>query len=160
MPFPFSVTQDPAMKALRKLYVPVVALALAGTAASAYAASPAQMARTRIADIAAGKVSAVMAGYGADPVLEWVGGPLNGRYVGADKIRAVWAKFAKANPMLKDSISHVSVAANPAGATVSADVRFVGKATIPVRYVLTYRAGKLVDEVWQIDPKLGKAGGY
>lgn len=144
----------------RKLFVSVAALALAGTAVSAYAASPAQMARDRIAEIAAGNVSAVMAEYGSDPMLEWVGGPLNGRYVGTDTIRTVWAKFAKANPMLKDSISHVSVAANPAGATVSADVRFVGKATIPVRYVLTYRAGKLVDEVWQIDPKLGKAGSY
>jgi hypothetical protein len=46
-------------------------------------------------------------------------------------------------------------AANPAGATVTADVKFIGKKTIPVRYALTYRKGRLVDEIWQIDPKLG-----
>lgn len=44
--------------------------------------------------------------------------------------------------------------ANPKGATVSANVQFEGKAPIKVRYVLTLREGKIVNEVWQIDPKL------
>ena len=44
----------------------------------------------------------------------------------------------------------------PWTATVTADVKFIGKNTIPVRYVLTYRGEDLVTEIWQIDPKLGR----
>ncbi len=35
-----------------------------------------------------------------------------------------------------------------------AKVMFQGQSAIKVRYVLTYRDGKIVDEIWQIDPKL------
>ena len=48
--------------------------------------------------------------------------------------------------------------ANPKGATVTANVEFQGKAAIKIRYVLTYRDGKIVNEVWQIDPNL--SSGY
>ena len=61
---------------------------------------------------------------------------------------------------LKADISHLQEAANPKGATVTADVVFKGKTAIPVRYVLTYRDGKLVAEIWQIDPRLASQGGY
>jgi hypothetical protein len=33
----------------------------------------------------------------------------------------------------------------------------MGKNSIKVRYVLTYRDGKIASEVWQIDPNLGPA---
>ena len=122
------------MKLARILSVPVTALALIGAAGTAFAASPLSLAKAHFHDIATGKVQATIAQYGAHPVFEWVGGPLDGRYTGKPAIEA----------------------ANPAGATVTADVKFMGKKTIPVRYVLTYRKGKLVDEIWQIDPKLGK----
>lgn len=45
---------------------------------------------------------------------------------------------------------------NPAGTTVTADVVFQGKATIKVRYVMLFRDDKLIDEIWQIDPKLAQ----
>ena len=35
-----------------------------------------------------------------------------------------------------------------------------GKAPIKVRYVLTFREGKIVSETWQIDPKLAVAAAY
>ena len=52
--------------------------------------------------------------------------------------------------------------ANPKGATVTANVEFKGKNTIKVRYVLTYRDGKIASETRQIDPNLGQgyASGY
>ncbi|MDA8382627.1 MAG: nuclear transport factor 2 family protein [Betaproteobacteria bacterium] len=145
---------------LSALSTSAIALFLAGGAGTAFAASPSALARAHIRDVAKGKVAALVAQYGPEPVLEWVGGPLNGRYLGTDAIRGVWGKFAKANGLLKAEVTHVQAAANPAGATVTADVRFTGKATIPVRYVLTYRSGKLVDEIWQIDPHLAKSAGY
>ena len=53
-------------------------------------------------------------------------------------------------------VSNVVENTNPKGATVTADVKFTGKKTIPVRYVLTYRGERVVTEIWQIDPKLGQ----
>ena len=44
--------------------------------------------------------------------------------------------------------------ANPKGSTVTANVLFVGKAPIKVRYVLVYRDNMIVAETRQIDPKL------
>lgn len=144
----------------RTLSASAIALFLASGVGTAFAASPAALARAHIRDVAQGKVDALVAQYGTEPVLEWVGGPLNGRYRGTHAIRGVWAKFAKANAPLKAKVTHVQTAANPAGATVTADVRFTGKATIPVRYVLTYRSGKLVNEIWQIDPHMARSAGY
>jgi hypothetical protein len=51
-------------------------------------------------------------------------------------------------------VSGVQESANPKGATVTANVIFSGKSDIKVRYVLTYRDGKIVTETWQIDPNL------
>ncbi len=140
-----------------------VALAFAASfaAANAWAESPADMAKAHIEAIAAGNVDAITAAYGPSAVLEWVGGPLDGRYATPDALKETWTKFTKANGALKADIDHMQEAANPKGATVTADVVFKGKVTVPVRYVLTYRDGKLVDEIWQIDPKLAaKPAGY
>jgi hypothetical protein len=42
--------------------------------------------------IAAGDVEALMASYGEAPFMDWVGGPLDGRYQGKDAIREVWTR--------------------------------------------------------------------
>lgn len=135
------------------------ATAFAGTVlfASAALAGPGEdLARTHFNNIATGKVDALKASYSDKAVLEWVGGPLDGVYTGAADIGTVWTKFTGAQGKLKVDVSNVQENANPAGVTVTANVRFSGKNTIPVRYVLTYRSGKLASEVWQIDPKLAK----
>ena len=137
-----------------------LALSAIWIAPSAYADTPTEAARAHIEAIAAGNVDAITASYGPNAVLEWVGGPLDGRYAATDAIKTTWTKFTKANGPLKADITHLQEAANPKGATVTADVVFQGKTAIPVRYVLTYRDGKLVDEIWQIDPKLASKGGY
>jgi opacity protein-like surface antigen len=132
------------------------ALALAALS-SAAVAGPADDARAHFSAIGAGQVDALMGQYAPDAHFQWVGGPLNGAYAGSDSIKEVWAKFGKNGPF-EVSVGRLEESANDKGATVTANVEFKGKAVIKVRYVLVYRDGKLVNEVWQIDPKLSLAG--
>ena len=117
-------------------------------------AAPADDATAHFKAIAAGNVDQVMMDYGSNPTMQWVGGKLDGAYSGKDKIREVWSKFSKNFAPLEVSISKLEESANPNGATVTANIAFKGKLVSSVRYVLVYRDGKVVDEVWQIDPKL------
>lgn len=117
-------------------------------------ASPADDAKSHFKAIAQGDVDGSMSSYINSSVFQWVGGPLDGAYVGRDAIRGVWSKFAKANAPMELSVDNLQTNVNPKGATVTANVAFKGKKAVKVRYVLTYRDGKLVNEVWQIDPKL------
>ena len=139
--------------------IPTLALSavLSLTSIAALAGS-AEDAEAHFQAIAKGDVNAVMADYGTDPVFQWIGGPLDGVYSGSDAIRPVWAKFAKGNAPLAVTVSGLEESANPKGSTVTANVLFKGTNAIKVRYVLTYRDGKLVNEIWQIDPKLNIGG--
>ncbi|MGE5242108.1 MAG: nuclear transport factor 2 family protein [Bacteroidota bacterium] len=132
----------------------IIALALFASIPGAAFAGVVDDAQSHFKAVAAGQVDKIMQGYAPDAHFEWVGGPLNGTYVGTDKIKEVWTKFAKANGPLEVSVSKVDESANPAGETVTANVEFKGKSVIKVRYVLTYRNAKLANEIWQIDPKL------
>lgn len=126
-------------------------------AASGAIAAPTDDAKTHFQAIGAGDLTAVMSGYAANPQFNWVGGPLDGTYTSADAIRGVWEKFTNSAGPLKVSVDKLEESANPKGSTVSANVQFEGKAPIKVRYVLTFREGKIVSETWQIDPKLSVA---
>lgn len=134
------------------------ALAFALTCGTAVAA-PVDDARTHFQAIASGDLQVLMRGYADNAQFQWVGGPLDGTYSGAEAIRGVWAKFTASAPF-KLGIDKLEESANPKGATVSANVLFEGKAPIKVRYLLTFRDGKIVSEVWQIDPKLAIASVY
>ena len=135
------------------------ATALTLAAGSAFAA-PTDDARTHFQAVASGDTQVVMRAY-ADPAqLNWVGGPLDGTYATTDAIRTTWDKFGKAAGPLKLTIGQIEESANPKGATVSANVVFEGKVPIKVRYLLTFRDGKIVNETWQIDPKLAVAAAY
>lgn len=127
-----------------------------GLAAAPVFATPVDDARAHFAAIAQNDGATLAGQYAPDAHLEWVGGPLNGRYDGVDKIREVWAKFAKNEPY-QLAVGRIEESANDQGATVTADVAFKGKNTIEVRYVLVYRGGRISSEVWQIDPKLSVA---
>lgn len=122
-------------------------------AGAAEAGPDADAARARIEAIAAGQIDLITADYARKAVLHWVGGPLDGTYA-TGKVREVWTKFSKANGPMQVTIANISESVNPKGATVAADLAFSGKNTIKVRYVLVYREGRLVSEVWQIDPNL------
>ena len=130
---------------------------LALAAANAFAGQPSDDAKMHFQAVASGDVALLMRGYADNAQFNWVGGPLDGTYTGADNIRGVWEKFSKSAP-LKVTASSVEESANPKGATVTANVLFEGKQPIKVRYVLGYREGKIVSETWQIDPKLALNG--
>ncbi len=134
----------------RKLAVGSILLSLAGGAFAGISDD----AQAHFKAIASGNVEEIMSTYGDGASLQWVGGPLNGTYTSADKIKEVWMKFAKNNAPAELMVSKVEESANPAGGTVTANVMFKAKNEIKVRYALVYRDGKLVNEVWQIDPKL------
>lgn len=129
-------------------------LLFAAFLATPAAAGPAeQPARAHFKAIGAGDVDALITHYAPNATLQWVGGPLDGAYAGVSAIREVWTRFAR-NAPLKVTVGRLEESANDKGATVTADVQFQGGSTIKVRYVLVYREGRLVDEVWQIDPGL------
>ncbi|MES2688673.1 MAG: nuclear transport factor 2 family protein, partial [Pseudomonadota bacterium] len=107
-------------------------------------AAPADDAKTHFQAIGSGDLAVVMRGYADNAQFNWVGGPLDGTYSNADAIRGVWEKFTKSQGPLKVSVDKLEESANTSGSTVSANVQFEGKAPIKVRYVLTFRQGKIV----------------
>lgn len=123
-------------------------------------AGPADDARTHFQAIGSGDLQILMRGYADNAQFNWVGGPLDGTYTSPAAIQGVWEKFTKSQGPLKVSVGQLEESANPKGSTVSANVQFEGKSPIKVRYVLTFREGKIVSETWQIDPKLAVAAAY
>jgi len=122
-------------------------------------AGPADDARAHFEAIGAGQVETLMAHYAPEATFQWVGGPLDGAYRGVEPIREVWSKFVKNGPYAV-RVAQVEESANDKGAPVTANVEFSGKNTVKVRYVLVFRGGKVVNEVWQIDPRLSFDSGY
>jgi ketosteroid isomerase-like protein len=143
---------------MKKHILPALASALMMTtlADHALAGAASDKAVAHFDAIAKGQVEAIIDAYADNAVLQWVGGPLDGVYSGKTDIAPVWQKFTEAQGQLTVEVSDLRENANPKGATVSANVKFMGAKTVPVRYVLTYRGDLLVNEVWQIDPNLGK----
>ena len=119
---------------------------VAASGSTALAGPSEDLAKSRIG----GNLAAVTAAYAPEATLHWVGGPLNGTYRRAGRIKEVWSKFFAVQGAQKATISEIAEAANPKGGTVTADVTFTGKNTVKVRYVLLYLDGKLIDEIWQV----------
>ena len=137
---------------MRKSALLTAPLALAALSGAALAGPATDMAQAHFAAIAKGDVAAITAMTAPNAALHWVGGPLDGVYGSAEAQKPVWTKFATAQGEQKATVSDLNEAANPKGATVTANVVFAGKNAVKVRYVLLYTDGKLVDEIWQIDP--------
>lgn len=106
--------------------------------------------------IAASDVEALMADYAPDAYLDWVGGPLEGRYHGKTAIRAVWTKFIALNDgqPRPAHVGKLSPYANPKGVSIEAAAEYGGKIPIKAWHVLVYRDGVLTTEIWQIAPTL------
>lgn len=134
-----------------------VSLAL-GLIASAQAGPSANDATTHFQAVASGDLVVLMRGYTDNAQLQWLGGPLNGNYVGVAPIRSTWEKFTKSQGPLKLTVDKLEESANANGSTITANVQFEAKTPIKVRYVLVYRDNMIVSETWQIDPKLAVAG--
>ena len=133
----------------------VTASFCAGSAALAGPIDEAK-AKAHLDAIAAGDIEGLMRDYSDDAYLDWVGGPLDGRYRGKAEIRAVWQKFIAANagkPRPANFGKLVSFA-NPKGASVQQRAEYGGQVPVKVWHALTYRDGDLTTEVWQIAPSL------
>lgn len=106
--------------------------------------------------VAAGDLDALMRDYPDDAYMEWVGGPLDGRYHGKEAIRTVWQKFIAANDgkPRPAKFGKAAAYANPKGTSVESKAEYGGKLPLKVLHVLTYREGELTTEVWQIAPAL------
>ena len=106
--------------------------------------------------VAAGDLEALMRDYADDAYMDWVGGPLDGRYHGKAAIRAVWEKFIGANAG-KPRPAHFGklvAFSNPRGTSLEARAEYGGTVPVKAWHVLTYRDGDLTTEVWQITPAL------
>ena len=116
-------------------------------------------AEAHLAAIAGADIEQLMTAYDDSAVVEWIGGPLDGRYQGREAIREVWLKFFKNNDGQPREMHHTAFeqSANPKGATLLAKVDYRGKMPVKVRQILSFRDTKLVTEVWQIDPALNLA---
>jgi hypothetical protein len=113
-------------------------------------------AKAHLDAVASGNLEALMADYPDDAYMDWVGGPLDGRYHGKAAIRAVWQKFIAANagkprPAV---FSKMTAYTNPRGTSVEVKAAYGGTPPVKALHVLTYRDGELTTELWQIAPAL------
>jgi len=113
-------------------------------------------AKAHLDAVAAGNLEALMADYPDDANMDWVGGPLDGRYHGKEAIRKVWQKFIAANEgkPRPAKFSKLTSYANPKGASVEASAEYGGIKPVKVWHALVYRDGSLTTELWQIAPAL------
>ena len=132
-----------------------LAAAITMTALPAFASMKAPDAQMHFKAIANANLAGIMSQYAPNATLHWVGGPLDGSYSGTAAIKGVWTKFTHVMGKMTETASNIMVAGDGKGMTVTADVHFKGHPSVPVRYVLVYRGRKIVDEVWQIDKKMG-----
>ncbi len=111
---------------------------------------------THLQAVAAGDIEALVRDYADDAYMDWVGGPLDGRYRGKAAISEVWKKFANLNDghPRPARFGQIMQQANPKGATLEVSAEYGGKTPIKVRHILVYRDGELTTEVWQIAPAL------
>ena len=113
-------------------------------------------AQAHLQAVAAGDVEALMRDYTEDAYMDWIGGPLDGRYRGKVAISEVWKKFAALNDgqPRPAKFGKLVQQAHPKGVTLEAAAEYGGKPSIKVWHVLVYRDGELATEIWQIAPAL------
>lgn len=113
-------------------------------------------AKAHLNAVAAGDLEALMRDYAEDAYMDWIGGPLDGRYRGKEAIGAVWQKFIAANDGKPRTakFGKLESYANPKGASIEATAEYGGTPAVKVWHALTYRDGSLVTEIWQVAPAI------
>lgn len=136
----------------------LAAISVWGLATHLASAGPLEEARAQahLNAVAAGDLDGMMRDSEEDAYLDWIGGPLDGRYRGKAQIKAVWQKFIAANAgqprpaQFSPLVAHT----NAKGATVHASAEYGGTTPVKVWHALTYRDGSLGTEIWQIAPAI------
>jgi ketosteroid isomerase-like protein len=153
-----TIMEHDMARTIRSRWIFIAAIVLPCLISHRAAAGPLDdaKARTHLDAVAAGDLDSLMRDYADDAFMEWVGGPLDGRYHGKAAIQAVWQKFIAANAgnPRPAKFSKLESYANPKGASVEIKAEYGGAAPVKVMHVLTYRDGTLVTEVWQIAPAI------
>ena len=113
-------------------------------------------AKAHLQAVADGNLEAVMRDYTDDAYMDWVDGPLDGRYRGKTAINEVWKKFIANNggKPRPAKFGKSEAFANPNGTTVVTPAEYGGEHPVKVWHVLTYRDASLATEVWQIAPAI------
>ena len=113
-------------------------------------------AKAHLQAVADGNLEAVMRDYTDDAYMDWVGGPLDGRYRGKAAIGEVWKKFIANNggKPRPAKFGKPEAYANPKGTTIETPAEYGGEHPVKAWHVLTYRDGSLVTEIWQIAPAI------
>jgi ketosteroid isomerase-like protein len=110
--------------------------------------------RERLEAIAAGSTDALMRDYDDAAQMQWIGGKFNGAYRGAGELRKLWGDFQAFQGPMKMTMGEVVSHGNPNGVTVLAKARYVGKLDVRVQHVFVLRDGRIMMEIWQIDPSI------
>jgi len=146
------------MRHLKRSCLALAVVALSYSLAPAALAGPLDEAKARahLDAVAAGDIDALMRDYADDAYLDWVGGPLDGRYRGKAEIRAMWQKFIKANDSKPRpaSFGKLTAFSNAKGASVQARAAYGGTTPVKAWHMMTYREGELTTEIWQIAPAM------
>jgi hypothetical protein len=108
--------------------------------------------------ISGGNAETIASFYADNAEFHWVGGPLAGVYTGKAQIKGVWERFTKAAGDINYKVLELSESQKGKRSTVTARVSFIGPKEVPVRFIMVYENGKIVNEVWEVDkPTIGYA---
>jgi len=113
-------------------------------------------AKAHLQAIAAGDLDALMRDYMADAYMDWVGGPLDGRYRGKAAIGEVWKRFIAANhgKPRPAKLGELKSYSNPKGTAYEVAAEYGGEKPVKAWHALIYRDGELATEIWQIAPAI------
>lgn len=141
---------------MKNIYLAAFALSLAFIQPTVAGPLENAKAQAHLNAVAAGNLDALMADYPDDAYMDWIGGPLDGRYQGKAAIREVWQKFIAANGGQPRPAKYGKFEsyANPKGASIEASAEYGGAKPIKAWHALVYRDGNLTTEIWQIAPAL------
>lgn len=108
--------------------------------------------------ISGGNAETIASFYADNAEFHWVGGPLAGVYTGKAQIKGVWERFTKAAGDITYKVLELSESQKGKRSTVTARVNFIGPKEVPVRFIMVYENGKIINEVWEVDkPVIGYA---
>lgn len=139
-----------------RFLVAVFSVAIAATQLSFAGPLEEAQAQSHRTAIAAGDLESIMHDYAEDAYMDWVGGPLDGRYQGKSAIRAVWQKFIAANAgqPRPAKFGKLAAYANAKGTSVNWEAEFAGTTPVKAWHTVVYREGSIASEIWQIAPAL------
>jgi ketosteroid isomerase-like protein len=136
--------------ALRVAVVAATTFLLLGIPPS-YAGDDTVRAEAYFQAITSGDTETIASFYADNAEFRWIGGPLAGFYKGKDDIKGVWKRFSAAAGKFTHEVLELNETPEGKGSTVNARVAFKGATDVPVKFILTYRDGKITSETWQVD---------